>query len=152
MSIGPRTWAKSFLLCVCLAFLPYSAFSAEASPTGLWHIMDKETGKPEALITIEQQAGTLRGTILKTFPEPGEDPAPRCELCEGELKDKPVAGLTILWDLRAEDNKYFNGKVLDPETGKIYRCRLTPSANGKEMQLRVYAAVFWEDRKLLRVD
>lgn len=151
--LGSMAWAKScLLLFLYLACLPQLGFAAEASPTGLWHIIDADTGKPEALITIDRKAGSLRGTIVKTFPEPGEDPAPRCQLCEGELKDKPAVGLTILWDLKAEDNKHFNGKVLDPETGKIYRCRLTPLANGKEMQLRVYAVLFWEDRKLLRAE
>lgn len=152
MSSTLRTWSKRCLVCLCLAFLPHPVFAAELPPTGLWHIIDNDTGNPEALITIEKEADTLRGTIVRVFPGPGEDPAPRCQLCQGDLKDKPAVGLIILWDLKAEDNKHFNGKLLDPETGKIYRCRLTPLANGKEMQLRVYATVFWEDRKLLRVD
>lgn len=121
-------------------------------PTGLWHIIDNNSGKPEALLSIEQSAGTLHGTIVKVFPAPGEDAAPLCRQCEGELKEKPVTGLTILWNLKPEDNQLFSGKVLDPESGKVYRCQLKLQPNGKEMRLRVYAALFWEDRKLLRAD
>ena len=121
-------------------------------PTGLWHIIDNDNGQPEALVRIEQNAGTLRGTIVKVLPAPGEDTAPLCRLCEGELKDKPITGLTILWNLKLEGKQHFSGTVLDPESGKIYRCQLTPQANGKELQLRIYAALFWEDRKLLRAD
>jgi uncharacterized protein (DUF2147 family) len=145
-------WLKRYLACLLLALFSASASAAETKPTGLWHIIDNDSGQPEALLNIEQNAGTLRGTIVKVFPAPGEDTAPLCRLCEDELKDKPMIGLTILWNLKAEGKQHFSGKVLDPESGKIYRCQLTPQVNGKEMQLRVYAALFWEDRKLVRAN
>lgn len=146
------TWFKCCIAGLFLAALSAQVFAAESTPTGLWQIIDNDNGQPEALVSIEQNAGTLRGTIVKVFPVPGEDTAPLCRLCEGELKDKPMIGLTILWNLKPESKQHFIGKVLDPESGKVYRCQLTPQASGKEMQLRIYAALFWEDRKLLRVD
>lgn len=146
------TWFKYFVAGLFLAALSAQVSAAESMPTGLWHIIDTDNGQPEALVSIEQNAGTLRGTIVKVFPAPGGDTAPLCHLCEGELKDKPMIGLTILWNLKPEGKLNFIGKVLDPESGKVYRCQLTPQASGKEMQLRIYAALFWEDRKLLRVD
>lgn len=156
LSVPIPVWLKRCLACLLLvlfsAAVPVIASTTATMPTGLWHIIDNDSGQPEALLSIEQNAGTLRGTIVKVFPAPGEDTAPLCRLCKGELKDKPMIGLTILWNLKAEDKQHFSGKVLDPESGKIYRCQLTPQPNGKEMQLRVYAALFWEDRKLLRAD
>ncbi len=143
---------KRCLACLLLALFSANVSAVETMPTGLWHIIDNDSGKPEALLSIEQSAGTVRGTIVKVYPVPGEDTAPLCRLCESELKDKPMIGLTVLWNLKPEDKQHFSGKVLDPESGKIYRCQLTPQPNGKEMQLRVYAALFWEDHKLQRAD
>jgi uncharacterized protein (DUF2147 family) len=152
MMLPLPAWLKICLACLLLALFSATASAAETMPTGLWHIIDNDRGQPEALLSIEQNAGTLRGTIVKVLPAPGEDTAPLCRLCEGELKDKPMTGLTILWNLKPEGKQHFSGTVLDPESGKTYRCQLTPQANGKEMQLRIYAALFWEDRKLLRAD
>ena len=143
--------ALTAILIVSLLSLPCQA---EPTFTGLWHIIDSDSSQPEALLSIEKTSDSLTGTILKTFPAPGEDASPRCDACEGALKGKPINGMTILWDLKIAEKSQLNGKLLDPDSGKTYACRLTQLGDGNELKLRVYSksGLFWQDRSLKRAN
>ena len=54
------------------------------------------SGKPRALIPITKSNGILQGKIEKAFPGPNEDRNPKCEKCEGALKNAPVVELVIM--------------------------------------------------------
>ena len=74
-----------------------------STPIGLWKSIDDNTGKPTALIRITEIEGEFQGKIEKIFPEPGESANPLCEECEGDLKNQPVVGMTILKGMRRDD-------------------------------------------------
>jgi len=46
-------------------------------------------------------------------------------------KDKQLVGLVTFSDLKYVNKQKLEGTVLDPETGKIYKCELTPYKNNK---------------------
>ncbi|MCS7205301.1 MAG: DUF2147 domain-containing protein [Leptospiraceae bacterium] len=92
------------------------------TPVGLWRNIDDETGKPKAEIEIFEENGVLYGRIVKLL-NPSE-PNPKCKKCPGEFKDKPIEGLRIMWGLKKTGNEYTGGKILDPNNGNIYSCKM----------------------------
>ena len=61
-----------------------------------------------------------------------EDPV--CDGCEGANKNKPVKGMTILWNLKADGaNAWSGGTILDPANGKTYKSKLELLDGGKKL-------------------
>ena len=122
-------------------FTSFNAGAQEQSPIGLWKNIDDVTGKPRALIRIVEHAGELQGRIEKIFFEPGEDQNPKCIKCEGELKDKPTLGMMILSGFSLVAGEYNDGKILDPENGKLYKSRMLLAEDGKKLTVRGYIGI-----------
>jgi uncharacterized protein (DUF2147 family) len=107
-----------------------------ATPVGRWKTVDDVTGKINSLVDIREVDGKLYGRIEKLInPEPN-DPHPRCIRCQGDLKGKPLAGLQILWGLMKTGDQWTGGEILDPDSGKIYRCSITVKEGGKKLRVR----------------
>lgn len=116
-----------------------TAHALEASPVGLWKTIDDETGKAKSLIRIVESDGVLSGTIEKLLT-PGKEDA-KCDKCEGELKDQPVLGMTILKGLRKGTDGWEGGTILDPNNGKSYRSQLKVVDGGKKIEVRGYIGI-----------
>jgi len=110
-----------------------------ASPVGRWRTVDDATGKVKSIVAIREQNGKLYGTIEELFDPPV--PHPTCYLCTGDLKDRPLVGLQILWDFVPDGTQWSGGQVLDPETGKIYRASMALEDGGKKLRLHGYFLV-----------
>nr|WP_297383438.1 DUF2147 domain-containing protein [uncultured Roseateles sp.] len=136
-----RTVLALQCLTLAVAFVALPAWSAEATPTGLWRNIDDASGKPRALIRITESNGTLQGKIEKVFPAPGEDPNPKCEKCEGANKNAPVVGLVILSGLKKDGDEYVGGEILDPDNGKTYRSKVRVIDDGKKLSVRGYIGI-----------
>jgi uncharacterized protein (DUF2147 family) len=109
------------------------------SPVGRWKTIDDKTGKVKSIVVIGEQNGALSGTIEQLFDPPV--PKPTCYLCSGDLKDKPLVGLRVLWGFRVDGSGWSGGQVLDPETGKIYRASMALEDGGKQLRLRGYIGI-----------
>lgn len=118
--------------------LASAAAWADGSPVGLWKSIDDASGKPKALIRITESNGELSGKIEKLFRAPDEDQNPVCQKCEGERKDQPVIGMTILSGLKKEGEEYNGGQILDPANGKVYKSKLTVVDDGQKLNVRGY--------------
>jgi uncharacterized protein (DUF2147 family) len=112
---------------------------ALASPVGRWKTVDDSTGKVKSIVAIREENGKLFGTIQELFDPPV--PHPTCYLCTGDLKDRPLEGLQILWDFAPDGSQWSGGQVLDPETGKIYRASMALEDGGKKLRLHGYFLV-----------
>lgn len=122
---------------IALALVPSASVHAvELSPAGLWKTIDDQSGQAKGLVRIREIAGKFEGKIDKIFPKPGDDPAPRCEKCEGVLHNQPVLGLTFLWGFSKQGDEYQGGEILDPENGKIYRAKMKLIDGGKRLEVR----------------
>jgi uncharacterized protein (DUF2147 family) len=115
-----------------------------ASPVGRWKTVDDATGKVKSIVAIREENGKLYGTIEELFDPPV--PHPTCYLCTGDLKDRPLVGLRILWDFVPDGSdqnrsQWSGGQVLDPETGKIYRASIALEDGGKRLRLHGYFLV-----------
>ena len=111
------------ILTTALAALIVSAsvLADVSSPVGLWKTVDDRTGKERALVRITETNGVYEGRVEKIFDQPGDDPQHLCRKCQGERKDQPIIGMTILWDMKQEGDRYGGGQILDAKEGKTYR-------------------------------
>lgn len=110
----------SVLIAVGCILLPAAGQAATGSPVGLWKTIDDQTGQAKSLVRIEQHNGVLTGRVEKILTSGREDAV--CEACEGELKDQPIVGMTIIEGLKLDDDQYEGGTILDPNNGKTYKC------------------------------
>ena len=104
------------------------------SPVGLWKTVDDKTGQVKSIVEIRDVNGELEGRVVKLFNPP--EPHPVCLKCTGDLKDKPVMGMQILWGMRREGDEWTGGRILDPENGEIYRCTMSVEDDGKTLNVR----------------
>jgi len=132
---------KRFLFAMLTLLAAASVMAQQASPVGLWKNIDDESGKPKALIRITESNGELKGKIEKLFKNPGEDQNPKCDKCDGPLRDQPVLGMTILSGMKWDGDEYNGGNILDPNNGKVYRSKLTVVDGGKKLNVRGYIGI-----------
>ena len=118
-----RPLFNALLLALPLAFS--SLASAADSPAGRWQTIDDETGKPKSIVEIQQAAdGSLTGKVVEIL-QSDHGPNPLCTECEGERKDQPITGMTILWDPRRTASR--SGATAPSST----RPRARPTAPGQ---------------------
>ncbi len=133
-----RSMLNALLLALPLSSL---AFAAE-SPAGRWQTIDDETGKPKSIVEIQQAAdGTLSGKVSEILKsEKGSNPV--CSACDGERKDQPITGMTILWDLKPDgEQTWSEGSILDPAKGKTYRAKAKLLQGGDKLEVRGYVGI-----------
>jgi uncharacterized protein (DUF2147 family) len=114
-----------------------SAFAQSDSAIGKWKTFDDKTGRAKSIVQITEENGELTGKVLEVLESPG-GPHPLCKPCEGERKDQPVEGMTILWGAKKNGPSWEDGQILDPENGKIYRVTLTLLDNGQKLEVHGY--------------
>ena len=131
---------RQLMFAVLFCCASVAAIAAD-TPVGVWRTIDDKTGKEKSLVRITEVRGELRGTIERLFREPGEDPNPNCDKCPGEKKGKPVIGMTILTGLKRSGDGYAGGEILDPASGKTYRCKMWTSDGGKKLNVRGFIGV-----------
>lgn len=121
----------------CFTAIGYAVEVPSHSPIGYWKIIDKVSGKPTSIVQIWKTSDQhLMGKIVKVFAET-HDPT-RCSACQGLDHDQPVVGLVILSGLKNNENQWNNGKILDPDNGKIYSCTLRLTEDGKKLNVHGY--------------
>lgn len=117
---------KSIAALLALPLLAAAfATSAQNSPEGRWKTIDDETGKVKSIVEITRAGdGSYTGTVVEILHST-RGPDPVCDKCRGANKDKPVKGMTILWNIKAEGGgEYGGGRILDPAKGKDYKAKL----------------------------
>src|SRR5471032_2525493 len=82
---------------------------AQATPAGLWKSIDDDGKTEKSIIRITNTNGIYSGKVEKI-----SDPAKadeKCVKCDDERKDKPIVGMTIIWEVRqnAEEPGLFDG-------------------------------------------
>lgn len=118
-----------------------SAWAQDSSPAGVWKTIDDKTKKERSVIRITEVHGELQGVVEKIYDQPGDDPAHLCKQCKGELKDKPVIGMRILWGLRKDGAAWTGGEILDPKNGRVYKAKITSSEDGKSLDVRGFIGI-----------
>ncbi|MDO9112973.1 MAG: DUF2147 domain-containing protein [Polaromonas sp.] len=140
------------LTAIVLGALAFPAL-AQMTPVGLWRNVDDKTGEAKAEIRIVESAGVLSGRIATRL---GKDVKPDdvCDPCSDDRKDKPILGLEIIRGAKKAEGKevWEGGKILDPENGRNYTLRLTPTEGGKKLEVRGSFGPFGRTQTWVRIN
>jgi uncharacterized protein (DUF2147 family) len=132
-----RHVALAGLLCASAA----AAFAQTDTPVGTWQTIDDHTHQPKALVQITQdENGTLSGKVIKGL-NPGDNPDKRCTACTDARKDQLILGMTIITGLKKDGDSWEGGQILDPENGKLYKCKMHTEDGGQKLVVRGYIGV-----------
>ena len=124
---------------------------AQVKVTGKWKTIDDNTSKEKSVVEITERSGKVYGKVIKVFPEPGKDPDPVCNKCmpDDARYKKKIIGMEIIQDLIKDGDEYGEGTILDPENGKVYRCKLW--VEGGSLMVRGYWGPFFRTQTWLKV-
>jgi uncharacterized protein (DUF2147 family) len=135
-----RTARQAALAGVLLAGA-VTAMAQADSPIGTWQTIDDHTGQPKALVQITQDSnGALDGKVIKGLG-PNDQPDRRCTECTDARKDQLILGMTIINDLKKDGDGWDGGQILDPENGKVYKCKMHLEDGGQKLVVRGYIGV-----------
>ena len=141
------------ICCILLLAAGAGSVLAQATPTGLWKTIDDETKVEKSLVRISDAGGVLSGKVEKLLDKDAKADA-ACDKCTDERKDKPVLGMTIIRNAKAEAGKdtWEGGDILDPNNGKVYKLRMKPLDSGKKLEIRGYIGPFYRNQQWIRVE
>lgn len=131
-----------------------SAMAVNAqSIEGIWKTVDDNTGKTKSEVQLEIKNNALYGTIVKLYKEPGENPDPVCNVCEGAFKGKKIIGMQIVNRLKNDGTEWkADNGILDPENGKWYDCKMWVNQdNPNELKVRGYISFLYRTQTWYRV-
>ena len=109
-----------------------------ASPVGLWEPLDS-SGKALGLISIFEVNGLYYGRIEPSSPT--DDRRAVCTRCTDDRHDQPIIGLVLMRHLRPENGEYVGGDIIDPDSGRIYGCKLRLTDGGHQLIMRGFFGI-----------
>jgi uncharacterized protein (DUF2147 family) len=142
---------KKTLLRVILATVALFVFSNPgwSQIVGKWKTIDDETHEAKSIVQIwKAEDGMYYGKIMKIFNEAKKDDiCDKCDPKDSRYKQK-VLGMKIIMKMKKTgDNEYTEGTILDPNNGKVYRCKLF--REGTNLAVRGYIAFLYRTQTWL---
>lgn len=100
---------------------------------GKWQTIDDNDGSKKSIVNIFKASnGKYYGKIEHLF----KDPEKLCTECDGQLKNKPVMGMTIINNMVVKKNELTGGTILDPKNGKVYHCTISYDKETGKLSVR----------------
>ena len=133
---------------ILAAMLAAPAFAQDWA-IGLWKNVESDK---VTLIRTYEEDGKLLGKIEQVLRNNVEDTEAKCTKCKDEKKDKPMAGLPLIWDMKKDGDKWSGGKLLDPESGRVVNCKIETAEGGKKLQVKGSIAFLSKTQTWTRVE
>ncbi|MDR5750899.1 MULTISPECIES: DUF2147 domain-containing protein [unclassified Caballeronia] len=132
--------SRGMLACALFASATLAAAQMN-SPVGVWQTIDDHTGQAKAVVEIvEDGNGTLSGKIVKGLGE-NDKPERRCTACTDARKDQLIKGMTFITGMKQDGDEWQGGQILDPESGKLYKCKMHLEEGGQKLVVRGFIGV-----------
>ena len=112
-----ETFLTLLLLC--------SASAAAAEVTGNWITEDRS-----AVIAIQRCGPSLCGNVAKILIVKPNYPQTDVHNPDPRLRSKPILGLRILSGFSSKGDRWENGRIYDPKSGKSYKSKLSLNRDG----------------------
>lgn len=150
-----RLDSRSLLFIVLIAGMSLFGFNTILGQSseevfGVWTTIDESSGKARSQVEIYEVDGKAFGKIVKFIDKPELEETQYCTKCP-EADDRYgqlVMGMEIIRDLKFKKGKWEGGTVLDPENGKIYKCKIWLE-DGK-LKVRGYIAFFYRTQEWVK--
>lgn len=144
---------KNYRYFTLFLFLISVSLSAQDQVVGKWKTIDDNSGEARSVVEIYKNGTEYFGKITKIYFKPGDDTDPICDLCKGDRKNKKVIGMEIIRGLSFDkkSKEYGDGKILDPENGSIYDCKIWIDGDGS-LRVRGYLYFFFRTQTWLPFD
>lgn len=138
-------------LSLFIVFLAFCCTPVQAqSVIGKWKNTNEE-GKVNSIIQIYEKDDKIYGRVDKIMKEEDRDRV--CTKCDGDLKNEPVQGMELMKGLEKEGDEYVGGSIVDPKTGKKYRCKIwLEEDNPDVLKVRGYIALFYKTKEWRRAE
>lgn len=131
-------------------FISFAIPTQAQEVIGKWENTNEE-GKVNSIIKIYQKGGKYYGKVDRILKK--EDRNRLCTKCEGELKNEPVEGMELMKGLTREGDEYVGGTIVDPKTGKEYRCKIwLDEENPNLLKVRGYISFFYKTKTWRRAE
>lgn len=127
---------KKLLATIALGVFATVSMQAQ-SVVGKWKTIDDETGKAKSIVEISEKNGVYSGKVIEILSDKKDA---KCEKCPSDRKGKPVKGLTIINGLKKDGAEFSGGKILDPVSGKEYKCIIKLNGANK-LDVRGYVGI-----------
>lgn len=108
------------------------------SIVGKWKTFDDQTGDAKSIVEILEKDGKYHGKVVEILNPAKKDS--KCENCPGTDKGKPIEGLTIIKNLTKKGAEYTGGTIIDPQSGKEYKCSIKTNGTTK-LEVRGYVGI-----------
>lgn len=123
-----------------------TAQSTTEAVGGRWKTIDDNTSLPKSVVELTIENGVLTGRIVDLFDKSKLGKV--CDACPSDRHGQPIVGMEIIRGMRRDGREWQGGTILDPETGKLYDCRLWVE-NG-QLKVRGYVAFFFRTQTWMR--
>jgi uncharacterized protein (DUF2147 family) len=142
---------KFSFFCYFLLLLSFSnqVGFAQTTIVGEWKTIDDETGKEKSIIRIFKATnGKYYGKVVKLLDtSKGENPL--CTKCPDDRKNKPILEMILIRDMLQQGSEWKSGRILDPEKGQEYNCRLWVESGN--LKVRGYWGIFYRTQTWYKV-
>jgi uncharacterized protein (DUF2147 family) len=108
------------------------------TPVGHWKTIDDATGLPVSIVEVFEQDGKLFARIERKLSTGGET---TCTRCTDYRKGQPLLGMVFMRNMTQANDEYIDGDILDPNNGKIYRCKIRLESGGHRLVVRGFLGV-----------
>lgn len=113
---------------------------------GRWTTVDDKTGKPRSVVEVTERGGKIYGRIVDIYDKSKLQKL--CDLCPDDRHNQPVVGLEIIRAMEQDEDEWEDGTILDPESGKVYDCKLW--LEDGTLQVRGYVAFLYRTQTWVR--
>ncbi len=107
-----------------ICFFFFAAIFSELqsqSCLGIWRTIDDGTKEAKSHVEVYERGGQIFGRVIELLPAATTRV---CNNCPGERRNKPLLGMDILWNLRPYKDYWTYGEIVDPKSGKVYKCSI----------------------------
>lgn len=135
-------------IVIILVLFSMNLYAQSRGVIGKWNTIDEVTGKAMSVVEIFEYNNKIYGKVIDILNPKNRNNT--CKNCPGEDQNKPILGLIIIKGLSKDGTEYNDGKILDPKTGKLYKCYIELESANK-LKVRGYLGIaligrtqYWE--------
>ena len=133
---------------IILVLFSMNFYAQSRGVIGKWNTIDEVTGKAMSVVEIFEYNNKIYGKVIDILNPKNRNNT--CKDCPGDDHNKPILGLIIIKGLSKDGTEYNDGKILDPKTGKLYKCYIELESTNK-LKVRGYLGIsligrtqYWE--------